>query len=96
MAIAVNIGQAKTRLSELIAASERGEEVVLQRSGVPAARITPIESNTPTPEQIAADRSKAFGMFAKEYRGYDISLESLKRARIDYDEKFRLKNLADR
>lgn len=31
---------AKTRLSELVAAAERGEEVVIARNGVPAVRIT--------------------------------------------------------
>lgn len=33
---------AKTRLSELVAAAERGEEVVLARNGQPAARIVAI------------------------------------------------------
>ena len=39
MTIHVNIGDAKTRLSELVAASLRGEDVVLQRAGHPVARI---------------------------------------------------------
>jgi prevent-host-death family protein len=39
MTIHVNIGEAKTRLSELVAASLRGEEVVLNRAGKPVARI---------------------------------------------------------
>jgi prevent-host-death family protein len=42
MGIHVNIGEAKNRLSELIAASLRGEEVILSRAGRPVARITPI------------------------------------------------------
>ena len=33
---------AKTRLSELVAAAERGEEVVIARNGVPAVRITTV------------------------------------------------------
>ncbi len=40
----VNMHEAKTRLSELVAAAERGEEIVIARSGRPAARIVAIES----------------------------------------------------
>jgi prevent-host-death family protein len=37
----MNIAEAKARLSELIAAVERGEDVVIARGGVPVARIVP-------------------------------------------------------
>lgn len=40
----VNIHEAKTHLSRLLASVERGEEVIIARSGVPIARIVPIES----------------------------------------------------
>ncbi len=40
MTISVNIAEAKARLSALIEAAERGEEVVLARAGKPVARIT--------------------------------------------------------
>jgi prevent-host-death family protein len=43
MGIHVNIGQAKTRLSELVAASLRGEDVVLSKAGKPVVRLTAIE-----------------------------------------------------
>ncbi len=43
MGIHVNIGEAKTRLSELVAASLRGEEVILSKAGKPVARITALE-----------------------------------------------------
>lgn len=33
---------AKTRLSELVAAVENGEEVVIARDGTPAARLVPV------------------------------------------------------
>ncbi len=36
-----NIHDAKTNLSKLIAAAERGEEVILARAGKPVARIVP-------------------------------------------------------
>jgi prevent-host-death family protein len=38
----VNMHQAKTRLSELVAAAEAGEEVLIARDGVPAVRLTPV------------------------------------------------------
>jgi prevent-host-death family protein len=44
MGIHVNIGEAKTRLSELVAASLRGEEVILSKAGKPVARIEALES----------------------------------------------------
>lgn len=90
MAINVNIAEAKARLSELVAASVRGEEVVLQRAGVPLAKIVPIEAaRQRSLEEIAARRSAAIGMFKKEFEGFDLSLEALKAHRIDPDEKFR-------
>jgi prevent-host-death family protein len=38
----VNMHDAKTRLSELVAAAEAGEEVVIARNGVPAVRVTAV------------------------------------------------------
>jgi prevent-host-death family protein len=42
MSITVNIGEAKTRLSELIARVEAGEEVIIARGHEPVARLTRI------------------------------------------------------
>ncbi|GMU57518.1 MAG: hypothetical protein AMXMBFR33_66640 [Candidatus Xenobia bacterium] len=50
----VNIHEAKTRLSELIAAVEQGEEIVIARSGAPVARLVPLEP--PPPRVPGADR----------------------------------------
>ena len=44
MTITVNIAEAKARLSALIEAAERGEEVILARAGKPVARITQYEA----------------------------------------------------
>ncbi len=41
--IEVNIHEAKTHLSRLLAKVAEGEEVVIARSGEPIARILPIE-----------------------------------------------------
>lgn len=43
MSITVNIGEAKTRLSELIAKVEAGEEVVIARGNEPVARLAPLD-----------------------------------------------------
>jgi prevent-host-death family protein len=41
MTTQVNVQEAKTRLSDLLARAERGEEIVIARSGVPVARLVP-------------------------------------------------------
>jgi prevent-host-death family protein len=38
----VNVYEAKTQLSRLLDAAERGEEVVIARAGRPVARLVPI------------------------------------------------------
>lgn len=68
MAIHVNIGQAKTRLSELVAAAMRGEEVVLQKAGAPQVKLVPVpEAEQARREEIAAKRKAAFGALAEKY-----------------------------
>lgn len=42
MTIHVNIAEAKAKLSKLISASLRGEEVVIDRDGKPQVRLTPV------------------------------------------------------
>lgn len=42
MAITVNVQDAKTRLSELLALVEKGEEVLIARAGTPVARLDPV------------------------------------------------------
>jgi prevent-host-death family protein len=50
MTIHVNIAEAKAKLSSLVKASLRGEEVVIDRDGKPQVRLTPV------PEAQAIDR----------------------------------------
>jgi len=40
--IEANMLEAKTKLSQLVEAAERGEQVFLKRNGVPVAQIVPI------------------------------------------------------
>jgi prevent-host-death family protein len=42
MTIHVNIAEAKAKLSSLVKASLRGEEVVIDRDGKPQVRLTPM------------------------------------------------------
>jgi prevent-host-death family protein len=42
MARIVNLYEAKTHLSALVEAAERGEEIIIAKNGVAKARLTPI------------------------------------------------------
>jgi len=42
MSITLNVLEAKTRLSELLVRVQRGEDVVIAKSGSPVARLVPI------------------------------------------------------
>jgi prevent-host-death family protein len=39
----MNVAEAKAKLSELLAAAEAGEEVLIARDGKPAARLVPVQ-----------------------------------------------------
>ncbi|SDU99168.1 prevent-host-death family protein [Microlunatus sagamiharensis] len=43
----VNVQEAKTRLSDLLLRSERGEDIVIARAGRPVARLVPVEEAPP-------------------------------------------------
>lgn len=69
MTITVKIGEAKTRLSELLARVEAGEEVVIQRGNEPIARITTLAPKPDVAAAIAdlrALRSKARSVTTEE------------------------------
>ena len=55
----VNVGQAKTELSQLIAAALAGEEVEIARNGVPVVRLVPVEPATAGTRFLAARGSLA-------------------------------------
>lgn len=40
--IQMNVAEARAKLSQLLAAVDAGEEVVIAREGVPAARLVPV------------------------------------------------------
>ena len=63
MTFHVNIAEAKAKLSSLVEASLRGEEVILGKSGTPKVRLVPL------PEAMAVDKEacwrKLEELFAK-------------------------------
>ncbi len=48
--VRVGIHEAKTQLSRLVGLAEDGEEVVIQRSGRPVARLVALQSRRPVAE----------------------------------------------
>lgn len=44
----VNIHEAKTHFSRLVDEAAAGEEIIIAKAGVPAARLGPIVQNKPT------------------------------------------------
>lgn len=62
----VTVHYAKTHLSKLIAAAERGEEVVIARGDKPAVRLTPLGQTLPAPP------ARRFGALREE-GGFDDS-----------------------
>jgi prevent-host-death family protein len=75
MTIHVNIGEAKTRLSQLIAAALKGEEVVVDKDGKPQVRLIPVaEATEAERERIAAKRRAFVGSWAKAFEGYDTDI----------------------
>jgi prevent-host-death family protein len=59
----VNVGQAKTDLSRLLARVEAGEEVEIARNGVPVARLVRIEPS-PGPGGFLEARGSLAGQIA--------------------------------
>lgn len=57
----VNVGQAKTDLSKLLARVEAGEDVQIARDGVPVARLVRIESPASAGKRFLAARGSLAG-----------------------------------
>lgn len=49
-----NVAEAKARLSELLDAALRGEEIVISRNNQPLVRLTPVAARRPRPFGIAS------------------------------------------
>ncbi len=60
----VNVGQAKTNLSKLLARVEAGEAVEIARDGVPVARLVRIEPPSSPGSRFLAARGSLAGRIA--------------------------------
>ncbi|MDJ0719379.1 MAG: type II toxin-antitoxin system Phd/YefM family antitoxin [Prochloraceae cyanobacterium] len=54
----VNIHQAKTNLSRLLARVEMGEEFIIANRGVPVAKLVPLPQTSNRKETLGCDRGK--------------------------------------
>lgn len=75
MTIHVNIAEAKARFSHLVEAALRGEDVIVQKAGVPKVKLVPIEdADRMERERIVARRMANIGKFREELRGLDLTV----------------------
>lgn len=66
----VNVGEAKSQLSRLLALAEAGEEVEIARDGVPVVRLVPVRQERPGARFLAGA-----GVLAGHIRiGTDVEL----------------------
>ncbi len=56
--VRVGMHEAKSQLSRLVELAERGEDVVIQRSGRPVARLVAIERRRPVADAFGAMRGE--------------------------------------
>jgi prevent-host-death family protein len=69
MAMQLNIGEAKSRLSEMVAASVRGEVVTIARAGVPTVRLVPEVSHLADESEKRAEIGRRRKAFRGKYKG---------------------------
>jgi prevent-host-death family protein len=60
----VNVGQAKTDLSKLLARVEAGEDIEIARDGVPVARLIPIDASPGPGARFLAARGSLSGQIS--------------------------------
>jgi prevent-host-death family protein len=75
----VNVGQAKTDLSKLLARVEAGEDVEIARDGVPVARLVRIEQSESAGARFLAARGSLAGQIslAGDFEFTDAELDEL-------------------
>jgi prevent-host-death family protein len=56
--VRVGMHEAKSQLSRLVDLAEGGEEVIIQRSGRPVARLVPVERRRPVTDAFGALRGE--------------------------------------
>lgn len=91
MTVHVNIGEAKTRLSQLVAAALRGEQVVLDRNGEPQVRLVPVTQAVESERHRIAEQRRSFiGEWAPTFAHATLGPEEVKAARDYTSERRRL------
>jgi prevent-host-death family protein len=75
----VNVGQAKTDLSKLLARVEAGEDVEIARDGVPVARLVAIEPLQRPGQRFLAARGSLAGeiTIGADFELSDIEIDEL-------------------
>ena len=84
----MNIAEAKSKLSELVARAEAGEEVVIARNGKPAARITAVEPKPKVPRRLGLWNHLNLDIPDSVFFDRDLELEeAVENSRIFPDEE---------
>ncbi len=75
----VNVGQAKTDLSKLLARAEAGEEVEIARDGVPVARLVKLDRSPRPGDRFLAARGSLAGQIeiAEGFEFTDAEVEEM-------------------
>ena len=81
----VNVGQAKTNLSELLARAEAGEEIEIARNGVPVARLVRIEREMRPGERFLATAGALAGQLRMS-EDFEFSEEELDQMYAEMDD----------
>ncbi|HYM54261.1 MAG TPA: type II toxin-antitoxin system prevent-host-death family antitoxin [Solirubrobacteraceae bacterium] len=82
----VNVGQAKTDLSRLLARVEAGEEVEIARNGVPVAKLVRIEPQMRPGERFMAIKGALAGQIFTD-RDFEFSEEELDEMYAEWDDE---------
>lgn len=79
----MNIAEAKSKLSELVARAEAGEEVVIARNGKPRVRLQPVETASRRTPVLGAWDHLNIRVPDSVFFGPDLELAALMDAPID-------------
>jgi len=63
----VNVHEAKTQLSRLLARVEAGEEITIARAGQPFARLVPLASAAPANSYLALGIADALAAYGRDH-----------------------------
>ena len=78
-AMRVNVGQAKTDLSRLLARAEAGEDVEIARNGVPVARLVRLDGAPRPGKRFLAARGALAGQIriAEDFELKDVEIDEM-------------------